>query len=159
TIREHARAELQPQVAEWYEKATLPARELAKTFGRLGVFGMNLDGYGCAGTTAMAHGIACRELETVDSGIRSFVSVQGSLAMFAIHRWGSEQQRMQWLPKMATGEVLGCFGLTEPEAGSDPASMRTWARRAGSDWVLDGTKMWITNGTVADIAVIWAQTE
>lgn len=159
TVREHARAELQPHIAEWYEAGTVPARELAEAFGRLGVFGMNLDGYGCAGTTATAYGIACRELDAVDSGMRSFVSVQSSLAMFAIYRWGSEQQRMQWLPKMAAGEVLGCFGLTEPEAGSDPASMRTWARRDGSDWVLDGTKMWITNGTVADIAVIWAQTE
>ncbi|NIJ13700.1 glutaryl-CoA dehydrogenase [Saccharomonospora amisosensis] len=123
------------------------------------MLGMHLEGYGCAGTSAVAYGIACRELEAVDSGLRSFVSVQGSLAMFAIHRWGSEQQREQWLPKLASGEALGCFGLTEPDAGSDPASMRTRARRDGSDWVLDGTKMWITNGTVADVAVVWAQTE
>ncbi len=137
----------------------LPARELAKEFGRLGVLGMHLQGYGCAGTSAVAYGIACRELEAVDSGLRSFVSVQGSLAMFAIHRWGSEEQRGRWLPGMAEGELLGCFGLTEPDAGSDPGSMRTRARRDGSDWILDGTKMWITNGTVADVAVVWAQTD
>ncbi|WP_167173667.1 acyl-CoA dehydrogenase family protein [Saccharomonospora amisosensis] len=158
-VRDYARVELQPHVANWYETATLPARDLANAFGRLGVLGMHLEGYGCAGTSAVAYGIACRELEAVDSGLRSFVSVQGSLAMFAIHRWGSEQQREQWLPKLASGEALGCFGLTEPDAGSDPASMRTRARRDGSDWVLDGTKMWITNGTVADVAVVWAQTE
>lgn len=158
-VRDYARAELQPHVANWYETATLPARDLAKGFGRLGVLGMHLEGYGCAGTSAVAYGVACRELEAVDSGLRSFVSVQGSLAMFAIHNWGSEQQRQQWLPKLATGAALGCFGLTEPDAGSDPASMRTRARRDGSDWVLDGTKMWITNGTVADVAVVWAQTD
>ncbi|TWE23376.1 glutaryl-CoA dehydrogenase [Prauserella muralis] len=158
-VREYARAELQPHVADWYETATLPARELAKGFGRLGVLGMHLEGYGCAGTSAVAYGIACRELEAVDSGLRSFVSVQGSLAMYAIHTWGSEEQRERWLPRMAAGEALGCFGLTEPDAGSDPASMRTRARRDGSDWVLDGTKMWITNGTVADVAVVWAQTD
>ncbi|EHR49515.1 acyl-CoA dehydrogenase [Saccharomonospora marina XMU15] len=158
-VREYARVELQPHVANWYETATLPARDLAKGFGRLGVLGMHLQGYGCAGTSSVAYGIACRELEAVDSGLRSFVSVQGSLAMYAIHRWGSEQQREQWLPKLAAGEALGCFGLTEPDAGSDPASMRTRARRDGSDWVLDGTKMWITNGTVADVAVVWARTE
>lgn len=158
-VREYARVELQPHVANWYETATLPARDLAKGFGRLGVLGMHLQGYGCAGTSSVAYGIACRELEAVDSGLRSFVSVQGSLAMFAIHRWGSEQQREQWLPKLAAGEALGCFGLTETDAGSDPASMRTRARRDGSDWVLDGTKMWITNGTVADVAVVWARTE
>ncbi|WP_216215786.1 acyl-CoA dehydrogenase family protein [Amycolatopsis aidingensis] len=158
-VREFGRAELEPRVAEWYESGTLPARELAAAFGKLGLLGMHLDGYGCAGTSAVAYGIACRELEAVDSGLRSFVSVQGSLAMYAIHRWGSEEQRQEWLPRMASGEALGCFGLTEPDAGSDPGSMRTRARRDGSDWVLDGTKMWITNGTVADVAVVWARTE
>ena len=120
---------------------------------------MHLTGYGCAGASAVAYGVACRELEAVDSGLRSFVSVQGSLAMFAIHRWGTEQHRQEWLPRMATGEALGCFGLTEPDSGSDPGSMRTRARRDGDDWVLDGTKMWITNGTLADVAVIWARTD
>ncbi|WP_019819165.1 acyl-CoA dehydrogenase family protein [Saccharomonospora saliphila] len=158
-VREYARAELEPKIADWYETATLPARELARDFGRLGLLGMHLTGYGCAGTSAVAYGVACRELEAVDSGLRSFVSVQGSLAMYAIHRWGTEQQRQRWLPPLAAGEAIGCFGLTEPDAGSDPASMRTRARRDGSDWVLDGTKMWITNGTVADVAVVWAHTE
>jgi glutaryl-CoA dehydrogenase len=120
---------------------------------------MHLEGYGCAGLSAVAYGVACRELEAVDSGLRSFVSVQGSLAMFAIHRWGSEQQREEWLPRMAAGEALGCFGLTEPDAGSDPGSMRTRARRDGDDWVLNGSKMWITNGTLADVAVVWAGTD
>ncbi|WP_020671535.1 acyl-CoA dehydrogenase family protein [Amycolatopsis nigrescens] len=159
TVRGYATERLLPQVAEWYESGSLPARELAKDFGELGLLGMHLQGYGCAGTSATAYGIACRELEAVDSGLRSFVSVQGSLAMFAIHRWGSEAQREQWLPGMATGALLGCFGLTEPDAGSDPGSMRTNARRDGDDWVLNGTKMWITNGTVADVAVVWAQTD
>ncbi|WP_163508438.1 acyl-CoA dehydrogenase family protein [Fodinicola acaciae] len=158
-VRSYAAAELEPNVAEWYESGTLPAKQLAKGFGQLGLLGMHLEGYGCAGTSAVAYGIACRELEAVDSGLRSFVSVQGSLAMFAIHRWGTEEQRQQWLPSMATGELLGCFGLTEPDAGSDPGSMRTRARRDGSDWILDGAKMWITNGTVADVAVVWAQTD
>ncbi|WP_019806989.1 acyl-CoA dehydrogenase family protein [Saccharomonospora halophila] len=158
-VREFARAELEPRIADWYETGNLPARDLAKDFGRLGVLGMHLTGYGCTGTSAVAYGAACRELEAVDSGLRSFVSVQGSLAMYAIHRWGSEEQKQRWLPAMATGEALGCFGLTEPDAGSDPASMRTRARRDGSDWILDGTKMWITNGTVADVAVVWARTD
>ncbi|GAB3494738.1 acyl-CoA dehydrogenase family protein [Amycolatopsis cihanbeyliensis] len=158
-VRDFGRSELEPRVAEWYESGTLPARELAAEFGKLGLLGMHLEGYGCAGTSAVAYGIACRELEAVDSGLRSFVSVQGSLAMYAIHRWGSEEQRREWLPRMAAGEALGCFGLTEPDAGSDPGAMRTRARRDGPDWVLDGTKMWITNGTVADVAVVWAQTE
>ncbi|SFO97073.1 glutaryl-CoA dehydrogenase [Amycolatopsis arida] len=158
-VRDFARAELLPNVADWYESGALPARDLAKGFGRLGVLGMHLTGYGCAGTSAVAYGIACRELEAVDSGLRSFVSVQGSLAMFAIHRWGSEGQKREWLPRLASGEALGCFGLTESDAGSDPGSMRTRARRDGSDWVLDGAKMWITNGTVADVAVVWARTE
>ncbi|WP_158888850.1 acyl-CoA dehydrogenase family protein [Amycolatopsis anabasis] len=158
-VRAYAADHLLPNVAEWYESGSLPARDLAKGFGELGVLGMHLTGYGCAGTSATAYGIACRELEAVDSGLRSFVSVQGSLAMFAIHRWGSEAHRETWLPRMATGDALGCFGLTEPDAGSDPGSMRTRAVRDGSDWVLTGTKMWITNGTVADVAVVWAQTE
>ncbi|WP_209672131.1 acyl-CoA dehydrogenase family protein [Amycolatopsis magusensis] len=158
-VREYAAEQLAPNVADWYETGALPAAELAKGFGQLGLLGMHLEGYGCAGTSAMAYGIACRELEAVDSGLRSFVSVQGSLAMYAIHRWGSDEQKAEWLPRMATGEALGCFGLTEPDAGSDPGSMRTRAVRDGSDWVLDGTKMWITNGTVAAVAVVWAQTD
>ncbi len=158
TVRAYVREELAPRVADWYEAGTLP-REIAKGLAGLGLLGMHLQGYGCAGTNAVAYGIACRELEAVDSGLRSFVSVQGSLAMYAIHRWGSEDQRQWWLPRMAAGEVLACFGLTEPDAGSDPSSMRTRARRDGADWVLDGTKMWITNGTFADVAVVWAQTE
>jgi len=158
TVRDYAQSELAPHVPEWFERGTLP-REIAKGLGELGVFGMHLTGYGCAGASAVAYGVACRELEAVDSGLRSFVSVQGSLAMFAIHHWGSEAQRQEWLYRMATGEALGCFGLTEPDSGSDPGSMRTRARRDGSDWVLDGTKMWITNGTLADVAVVWARTD
>ncbi|MEU8639012.1 acyl-CoA dehydrogenase family protein [Amycolatopsis sp. NPDC048633] len=158
-VRAYAKDNLLDQVADWYETGALPAAELAKEFGSLGLLGMHLEGYGCAGTSAVAYGIACRELEAVDSGLRSFVSVQGSLAMYGIHKWGSEEQRQEWLPRMATGDALGCFGLTEPDAGSDPGSMRTRAVRDGSDWVLSGTKMWITNGTVADVAVVWAQTD
>ncbi|EID53384.1 LOW QUALITY PROTEIN: acyl-CoA dehydrogenase [Saccharomonospora xinjiangensis XJ-54] len=159
TVRRFAKAELSPHIADWYENATLPVRDLAKSFGRLGVLGMHLAGYGCAGSSSVAYGIACRELEAIDSGLRSFVSVQGSLAMYAIHRYGSEEQKQRWLPSLASGEAIGCFGLTEADAGSDPASMRTRARRDGTDWVLDGTKMWITNGTVADVAVVWARTD
>ncbi|MER6667521.1 acyl-CoA dehydrogenase family protein [Amycolatopsis japonica] len=158
-VRSYAQDQLLPNIAEWYESGALPAAELAKGFGQLGLLGMHLEGYGCAGTSAVAYGIACRELEAVDSGLRSFVSVQGSLAMYAIHKWGTEEQKQEWLPRMAAGEALGCFGLTEPDAGSDPGSMRTRAVRDGSDWVLSGTKMWITNGTVADVAVVWAQTD
>jgi glutaryl-CoA dehydrogenase len=158
-VRAYAKDNLLDRVADWYETGALPASELAKEFGSLGLLGMHLEGYGCAGTSAVAYGIACRELEAVDSGLRSFVSVQGSLAMYAIHKWGSEEQRQEWLPRMATGDALGCFGLTEPDAGSDPGAMRTRAVRDGSDWVLSGSKMWITNGTVADVAVVWAQTE
>jgi len=120
---------------------------------------MHLQGYGCAGMSAVEYGSACMELEAGDSGARSFASVQGSLAMFAIHHWGDQEQTQQWLPQMASGEVIGCFGLTEPDFGSDPAGMRTRARRDGSDWVLDGTKMWITNGSIADLAVVWARTD
>jgi glutaryl-CoA dehydrogenase len=158
-VRHYCDTELLPNVADWYESGSLPARELARAFGGLGLLGMHLRGYGCAGASAVAYGLACRELEAVDSGLRSFVSVQGSLAMFAIARWGSEEQKQEWLPRMATGEALGCFGLTEPDAGSDPSAMRTRARRDGADWVLEGTKMWITNGTVADVAVVWARTD
>ncbi|RSM69120.1 acyl-CoA dehydrogenase [Amycolatopsis sp. WAC 01375] len=158
-VRAYAQDQLLPNVAEWYETGALPAADLAKGFGQLGLLGMHLEGYGCAGTSAVAYGIACRELEAVDSGLRSFVSVQGSLAMYAIHKWGTEEHRREWLPRMAAGEALGCFGLTEPDAGSDPGSMRTRAVRDGSDWVLSGTKMWITNGTVADVAAVWAQTD
>lgn len=159
TVRDFAQNRLAPHVADWFEDGRLPARELAVEFGKLGVFGMHLHGYGCAGTSATGYGIACRELEAVDSGLRSFVSVQGSLAMKAIHRWGTEEHREHWLPRMAAGEAIGCFGLTEPDAGSDPGSMRTRARRDGNDWILDGAKMWITNGSVADVAVVWAQTD
>ena len=157
-VRDYAAAEFAPRISDWYESNTLP-RDIAKGLGALGLLGMHLEGYGCAGTNATSYGLACRELEAVDSGLRSFVSVQGSLAMFAIHRWGSEEHKQQWLPRMATGDALGCFGLTESDAGSDPGSMRTRARRDGDDWVLDGTKMWITNGTLADVAVVWAQTD
>ncbi|MFE7927839.1 acyl-CoA dehydrogenase family protein [Streptomyces sp. NPDC057456] len=158
TVRGYATTELLPHVADWYERAELP-RSIAKELGALGLLGMQLDGYGCPGLSATAYGVACRELEAVDSGLRSFVSVQGCLAMCAIHRWGSEEQRREWLPRMAAGEALGCFGLTEPDSGSDPGSMRTYARRDGDDWVLNGTKAWINNGTLADVAVIWAHAE
>ena len=158
TVRAFADAELAPYVAQWYEQGILPD-DLGPRLGKMGLLGMHLDGYGCAGMSATAYGVACRELEAVDSGLRSFVSVQGSLAMFAIHHWGSDQQKDEWLPRMAGGEALGCFALTEPDAGSDPASMRTRARRDGDDWVLNGSKMWCTNGTIADVAVVWAQTD
>jgi glutaryl-CoA dehydrogenase len=158
TVRTWARDRVLPHVAEWYEAGRLPAiRELARELGAIGALGMPLTGYGCAGASAVQYGLACLELEAADSGIRSLVSVQGSLAMYAIHRYGSEEQRQRWLPPMAAGEVIGCFGLTEPDHGSDPAGMRTRARRDGSDWVLDGRKMWITNGSVAGVAVVWAQ--
>jgi glutaryl-CoA dehydrogenase len=158
TVRDFARAELAPHIAEWYDAGTLP-EDLSHRFAKLGLFGMHLHGYGCAGMSATAYGVACRELEAVDTGLRSYVSVQGSLAMYAIHRWGSEDHKNEWLPQMAAGEAIGCFGLTEPDAGSDPGSMRTRARRDGDDWVLTGSKMWITNGTLADVAVVWAQTD
>jgi glutaryl-CoA dehydrogenase len=163
TVRDMLDDSVRPHVNDWYLAGTLPARDLAKQFGSLGLLGMHLDGYGCAGTTATMYGIACRELEAVDGGVRSLVSVQGSLAMYPIHRFGSPEQKQEWLPRMASGEALGCFGLTEPDAGSDPSAMRTRARRDGAgeraDWVLDGVKMWITNSPVADVAVIWAQTD
>ncbi|GAA2927520.1 acyl-CoA dehydrogenase family protein [Streptomyces mexicanus] len=160
TVRGWAADRILPHVAEWYERGDLPTvRELARELGALGALGMSLDGYGCAGASAVQYGLACLELEAADSGIRSLVSVQGSLAMYAIHRFGSEEQKQTWLPRMAAGEVIGCFGLTEPDHGSDPASMRTHAKRDGGDWVLGGRKMWITNGSVAGVAVVWAQTE
>jgi glutaryl-CoA dehydrogenase len=159
TVRAVMDDTVRPYIAAWYESGTVPARELAKELGSIGLLGMHLQGYGCAGTSATAYGLACIELEAADSGIRSLVSVQGSLAMFAIWKHGSEDQKQQWLPQMATGDAIGCFGLTEPDFGSDPAGMRTRARRDGTDWVLDGTKMWITNGSIADVAVVWAQTD
>jgi glutaryl-CoA dehydrogenase len=158
TVRAFAQAELAPHVSDWYDEGTLPD-DLGPRLGKLGLLGMHLDGYGCAGMSAVAYGIACRELEAVDSGLRSFVSVQGSLAMYALHRWGSDEHKDEWLPRMATGEVLGCFGLTEPDAGSDPGSMRTRAKRDGDDWVLNGGKMWITNGTLASVAIVWARVD
>ncbi|UJA21970.1 acyl-CoA dehydrogenase [Thermoleophilia bacterium SCSIO 60948] len=147
-----------PRVAEHFEAGTFPA-DVPEALGELGLLGMHLEGYGCAGASAVAYGIACMELEAGDSGLRSFCSVQGSLAMFAIHRWGSEEQKQRWLPEMAAGRAIGCFGLTEPDAGSNPAAMRTRARRDGSDWVIDGQKMWITSGSIADVAVVWARTD
>jgi glutaryl-CoA dehydrogenase len=157
-VRAFVRERLLPQVADWYERGMLP-RELAQELGALGLLGMHLDGYGCAGANAVSYGLACLELEAGDSGLRSFVSVQGSLAMFAIWRHGSEEQKLEWLPQLAAGDAIGCFGLTEPDAGSNPAAMRTRARRDGSDWVINGTKMWITNGSLADVAVVWARSE
>ncbi|HEY5266224.1 MAG TPA: acyl-CoA dehydrogenase family protein [Acidimicrobiales bacterium] len=157
-VRAFVHERVEPYVADWFEEGRSP-RELMRELGTLGVLGMHLDGYGCAGAGATAYGLACLELEAGDSGIRSLVSVQGSLAMFAIHRWGSEEQCQEWLPQMAAGEAIGCFGLTEPDAGSDPGNMRTRARKDGSDWVLNGQKMWITNGSVADVAIVWAQTD
>ena len=159
TVRRFVEERIKPDLADWYESATIPARELAKELGTLGLMGMHLEGYGCAGTSATAYGLACMELEAGDSGVRSLVSVQGSLAMYAIWEHGSEEQKDEWLPRMAAGEAIGCFGLTEPDFGSDPGGMRTRARRDGDDWVLNGTKMWITNGTIADVAVVWAQTD
>jgi glutaryl-CoA dehydrogenase len=158
TVREFVRDRVLPNVGDWFEEATIPL-ELALDLGKLGVLGMHLDGYGCAGSSATAYGLVCTELEAGDSGVRSLVSVQGSLAMYAIHRWGSEEQKQEWLPRMAAGDAIGCFGLTEPDAGSDPGAMRTRARRDGTDWILHGQKMWITNGSVADVAVVWAATE
>jgi glutaryl-CoA dehydrogenase len=158
TVRSFVTEKVLPEIAGWFERGELP-RELAKELGSLGLLGMHLQGYGCAGTNAVSYGLAVLELEAGDSGLRSLVSVQGSLVMFPIHRYGSEEQKQQWLPPMATGEAIGCFGLTEPDFGSNPAGMRTSARRDGSDWILDGTKMWITNGGIADLAVVWARTD
>jgi len=158
TVRQFVRKRILPEVGEWFEQGILP-RELVQEIAQLGLFGMHLDGYGLPGASAVAYGLTCMELEAGDSGVRSLVSVQGSLAMFAIWRWGTEEQKQRWLPAMHAGEAIGCFGLTEPDAGSDPGSLRTTARRDGSDWILNGSKMWITNGTIADVAVVWARTE
>ncbi|QKW05709.1 acyl-CoA dehydrogenase family protein [Streptomyces sp. NA04227] len=160
SVRAWAADNVLPHIAEWYESGELPdIRGLARQLGSLGALGMSLQGYGCAGATAVQYGLACLELEAADSGLRSLVSVQGSLAMYAIHRFGSEEQKQRWLPGMAAGELIGCFGLTEPDHGSDPAAMRTYAKRDGSDWILTGRKMWITNGSVSAVAVVWAQTD
>jgi len=159
TARRFADERIEPHVADWFEAGTFPVRDLAPELGELGFLGMHLSGYGCPGAGAVAYGIACRELEAADSGVRSFVSVQGSLAMTAIHKYGSEEQKQEWLPRMAAGQAIGCFGLTEPDHGSDPANMNTRAKREGSDWVLNGSKMWITNGSAADVAVVWARTD
>jgi glutaryl-CoA dehydrogenase len=158
TVRKFVQDRIEPSIADWFEEGRCPP-ELMKELGALGVLGMHLEGYDCAGTSATAYGLACLELEAGDSGIRSLVSVQGSLAMYAIHRFGSEEQRLEWLPQMAAGNAIGCFGLTEPDAGSDPGAMRTRGRRDGRDWILNGQKMWITNGSAADIAVVWAVTD
>jgi glutaryl-CoA dehydrogenase len=162
TVRTWAADRVLPHVAGWFEEGELPdIRGLARELGGIGALGMSLTGYGCAGASAVQYGLACLELEAADSGIRSLVSVQGSLAMYAVHAFGSEEQKQHWLPRMASGDVIGCFGLTEPDHGSDPAGMRTYAKRDGSggDWVLNGRKMWITNGSVAGVAVVWAQTD
>jgi glutaryl-CoA dehydrogenase len=158
TVREFTADRIDPHIADWFEAGTIP-RDLMPELGKLGLLGMHLTGYGCAGMGAVAYGVACRELEAADSGLRSMVSVQGSLAMFPIWKYGSEAQKEEWLPRMATGEAVGCFGLTEPDHGSDPGGMSTRARRDGPDWLLSGAKMWITNGSIADIAVVWASTE
>jgi glutaryl-CoA dehydrogenase len=158
TVRAFVTDQVLPDVADWFEAGVLP-RPVLTELGKLGLFGMHLTGYGCAGASPIAYGVACRELEAADSGLRSAASVQGSLAMFPIWKYGSEEQKEQWLPPMVNGSAIGCFGLTEPDHGSDPGSMRTHAVQDGSDWVLNGTKMWITNGSIADIAVVWASTE
>ena len=158
TVRKWVADRVLPSISEWFEEGVLP-RELTNELGRLGLLGMHLDGYGCPGGSAVEYGLACLELEAGDSGVRSMVSVQGSLVMFPIREYGSEEQKQRWLPALASGEALGCFGLTEPDSGSDPASMRTHARRDGSDWILNGTKTWISNGSTADMALIWARTE
>jgi glutaryl-CoA dehydrogenase len=158
-VRSYVDTRIKPEIADWFETGEIPARELAKELGDLGVMGMHLEGYGCAGTSAVAYGLACLELEAGDSGLRSLVSVQGSLAMFGIWAWGSEEHKQEWLPRMAAGEAIGCFGLTEADFGSNPSGMITNAKRDGSDWILNGSKMWITNGNVADVAVVWAQTD
>jgi glutaryl-CoA dehydrogenase len=158
TVRDFAADKIMPHIAEWFEEGTLP-RDLVPELGKLGLLGMHLTGYGCAGLGPVAYGVTCREMEAADSGLRSLVSVQGSLAMFPIWKYGSAEQKQEWLPRMAAGEALGCFGLTEPDHGSDPSSMATRAKIQNGDWVLNGTKMWITNGSIADIAVVWAATD
>lgn len=159
-VRDLCSRSVEPYVADWFERGEIDdVRGLAQELGSLGLLGMHLEGYGCAGMSAVDYGLACLELEAADSGLRSLVSVQGSLAMFAIWRWGSEEHKQQWLPAMAAGTTIGCFGLTEPDSGSDPASMRTRAAREGTDWIITGRKMWITNGGIADVAVVWARTD
>jgi glutaryl-CoA dehydrogenase len=158
TVRKFVKERVQPIIGEHFEAGTFP-RELVRELADLGLLGMHLEGYGCAGMSAVCYGLACQELEAGDSGLRSFVSVQGSLAMFPIAEFGSEEQKQRWLPKMARGEAIGCFGLTEPDAGSDPSGMSTRAQRDGDGYILNGTKMWITNGSIADVAVVWARTE
>lgn len=159
-VRQYVSDKVLPDVGEWFDSGTFPWQELAPEMGKLGLLGMHLDGYGCSGSSAMMYGLACMELEAGDSGLRSFVSVQGSLAMFPIWAYGSEEQKQEWLPRMAAGEAIGCFGLTEPDSGSDPSSMTTNAKQEpGGDWILNGTKMWITNGSIADVAVVWARTD
>ncbi|WP_368680747.1 acyl-CoA dehydrogenase family protein (plasmid) [Rhodococcus opacus] len=160
SVRQLLDRSAEPYIAEWFENGSIPGiRELVKELCSLGVLGMHLEGYGCAGMSATDYGIACLEIEATDSGLRSLVSVQGSLAMFAIWRWGSEEQKQEWLPRMAAGDAIGCFGLTEPDVGSDPAGVRTRARKVGTDWVLNGRKMWISNAPYADVAVVWAMTD
>ncbi len=158
TVRKFAADRIMPHIADWFEAGTLPT-DLVPELGQLGLLGMHLKGYGCAGMGPIAYGVTCREMEAADSGLRSLVSVQGSLAMFPIWKYGSEDQKNEWLPRMAAGQAIGCFGLTEPDHGSDPSSMKTRASKDGSDWVLSGSKMWITNGSIADVAVVWAGTE
>lgn len=158
-VRKYVDQRIKPEISDWFETGDIPARELAKELGDLGLMGMHLEGYGCAGTSAVAYGLACLELEAGDSGLRSLVSVQGSLAMYGIHAWGTEEQKQEWLPRMAAGDAIGCFGLTEADFGSNPSGMITNAKRDGSDWILNGSKMWITNGNIADVAVVWAQTD
>jgi len=159
TVRSFVSDRVLPEIAHWWDTGDFPARELAAEMGALGLLGMHLDGYGCAGTSSVEYGLACMELEAGDGGVRSMVSVQGSLAMYPIWQYGSEEQKQEWLPRMAAGEAIGCFGLTEADSGSDPGSMRTAAKRGGDDWVLNGAKMWITNGSIADVAVVWATTD
>src|ERR1700691_2044888 len=154
TVRAFAADRVLPHITDWFEAGMLP-REIMPELGKLGVLGMHLTGYGCAGAGAIAYGVACRELEACDSGLRSATSVQGSLAMFQIWKYGTDEQKEEWLPRMASGDAVGCFGLTEPDHGSDPSGMKTNAKRNGPDWVLSGSKMWITNGSIADIAVVW----
>ncbi len=158
TARQFVKDRVLPGIADWYEAGTVPT-ELAKELGDLGMLGMHLTGYGCAGTNSVSYGLAAMELEAGDSGIRSLMSVQGSLAMFPIWKYGSDEQKEHWLPQMAAGDLIGCFGLTESDSGSDPGSMRTNAKRDGDDWLLNGSKMWITNGSIADVAIVWAQTD
>ena len=158
TVRAFVREQVLPVIGDHFEAGTFP-RELLGGLADLGLLGMHLHGYGCAGTSATAYGVACEELEAGDSAVRSYISVQGSLAMYPIWAFGSEEQKQRWLPEMAAGRAIGCFGLTEPDAGSDPGTMRTRARRDGNDWVIDGTKMWITNGSIADLAIIWARVD